>query len=336
MNEALESLVKSGFRPANLPPKTQREVERHQAHVEAVLSVSAPRVKEESIAREAERRALDALWRTELVTGSELVLTDQMRRLWAEYGLPSPFVRNLLWPLLSPTSPRDPSAVTGDQCVRLITLDVQRTLPFLGITNEPEKSQKCEAVLNRFCGSEYVQGMSYVAVRLMVELSFDEAKTYSCLDRLLRQSPTIACMYRLDLTEIENSVEFVLDSVAWANVPALWLLLKKLQFQSIQWFFLDWGLTVFVKSFSLKISGFVLDMIFLNGDVALYQAAVAVLLLIQDELVRNSGDTESARQTIAKAGDLIDYDSFVKSFHEVIVPPAVVSVLNSVSLFSSS
>ena len=48
MNEALESLVKSGFRPANLPPKTQREVERHQAHVEAVLSVSAPRVKEES------------------------------------------------------------------------------------------------------------------------------------------------------------------------------------------------------------------------------------------------------------------------------------------------
>ena len=340
MNEGLESMVRSGFRPANLPPKEQREVERHQAHVEAVLAAAGP-MSASSIAREAERRALDALWRTELVTAPTLVLTDQMKRLWAEYGLPSAFVRAVVWPLAaSDGKAQDESAdspeQSGREVQRLIRLDVQRTLPFLGITNEPSKTAKCESVLEKFCGhSDYVQGMSYVAVRLMVELGFDESKTLVCLDRLVRRSPTIACLYRLDLAEIENSVEFVLDAVAWANVPDLWLFLKKLQFQSIQWFFLEWALTIFVKSFSMKISAFVIDMTLLSGDTAVYAAAVAVLVLLKEQLLVER-DPEAVRAILARAGDVVDSEAFVKTFHEVVIPPAVSRILASGCLFIHS
>ena len=218
----MEDLIRFGFRPSNLPLKQEDEKRRHQAHVEKVLSFT-----HSSASLDQERKALDALWRTELLTRRELVMTDQMHRLWSEYGLPSSFVRGIMWPW-SATKLTLPPGTSGSETAdqkfsSLIDLDLKRTLPFLGICNHDDSMRKCKAVLIRFSSNfpaiGYTQGMSYICTRLMLELNFDENKTYNCLQCIIVHSKTLSCLYRLNLDEIRETVELVLDSIAWENIP---------------------------------------------------------------------------------------------------------------------
>ena len=331
----MSELVRSGFRPTNLPPKTPSEKERHHAHVESVLSKIDRNSVSSAIARDAEKRALDALWRTELMTGPDLYLTEQMHRLWAEYGLPSQFVKSVLWPWRSSPYPkgRFPPTTVSSKTPSLIELDVKRTLPFLGFVNDQDKPGMCIRVLDDFSRRHanigYTQGMSYVAVRLMMELDWDFEKTRACLDRILIRSPTVACMYSLDLERIANSVGFILDSIAWENIGPLWIFFRRINFRPIEWFFLEWVLTMFVKNFPLRISGFVLDLFFLEGDVVLFKAGIAALSIIQDRLMADS-DVEHVRGIIGKVGDLIsDSEIFIKTYHEITVSTPLKRIIDS-------
>ena len=341
MDYSLDKLVKAGFRPSNLPPKTFSEKRRHQAHVETVLAENGSRASSVLIARDAERRALEALWRTELMTRPELELTDQMKRLWAEYGLPSQFVRSVLWPWICVGESGGSDAtvsITATSFSSLIELDVRRTLPFLGYLNDSEKSRKCLDLLGRFASIYpeigYTQGMSYIAVRIMMEVNWETSKARRCLERILIQSPTVVCMYSLDLDRIKESVGFILDSMAWENVSDVWKLFRDIKFQPVEWFFLEWGLTMFVKNFSLKISAFVLDVFFLEGDVVLFKAAIAALMLVQDQLLLEGVDVENIRGIMGKIGDyIVDSDVFIKTFHEVVVSEALHRIIDSRVLF---
>ena len=341
--EKIEGLVHAGFRPANLPAKSMREKERHQAHVSSVLSRRSLTFAPVSC---SERAALDTLWRTELLVGKELVLTEQMRRLWRESGLPSSFVRSILWPFVAAEggkvkvvasrtvgasltvetdihpqtdaqSPAQPSTPISP-FTSIIALDVARTLPHLSLALS---TSVCVALLEAFAAAHpavgYTQGMSYVCARLMVDLGSDFKKTMVCLNRLLLGSPTVACMYRLDVSR--TSVEFLLDSIAWDNVPRLWLELKGLV-NPLDWFFLDWVLTLFSKSFNLRISGFVIDQLLLDGDVAIYRAAVAALLILEQPILalKPAASLEQVGEIFAHAhAHVFDLATFTKAFHEV-------------------
>jgi hypothetical protein len=332
----MEELVRSGFRPLNLPPKSERERERHHAHVSAILTEH--RIDSAVIAKDAERRALDALWRTELMTSPRLELTDQMRRLWAEYGLPSQFVRSVLWPWnWDHNSPSCPTSSLSGSFKSLIELDVTRTLPFLGFKNDSKKIEKCIRLLDEFAAHHplvgYTQGMSYIAVRLMMEMDWNSDKSSVCLKKFVIDSPTVACMYSLDLGRINASVRYILDSIAWDNIAELWMYLTHtIRFEPIDWFFLEWILTIYVKNFSVKISGFIFDLFFLQGDVVLYKAAIAVLVLMKDRLMGQ--DVEGVRALLARAGDCVaDSEIFVKTYHEVHVSTPLDRVLESRVLF---
>lgn len=347
----MNELVRSGFRPWHLPPKSQLEKQRHQAHVEQVLLHSSGGMSP-GHAREAEQRALDALWRTELMTQEELVLTPQMRRLWEEYGLPSQFVRSVIWPSdivygsLKPrrTPPHSPPMAfekgkkfeLQPEALKLIKLDVARTLPFLGQMKDSENSEKCVEMLCDFSKKahrEYTQGMSYICVRLMIEFNFDKPKTLRCLERILLRSPTIACLYRLEVQRIKLSVEFILEAIAWDNIPRVWLKFKNFKFQSVDFFFLEWALTMFVKNFGLKISGLVFDLFFLQGDIAIYKSAVAMLSLLEDQILAQP-DIEDIRRVINDAGGTVMVDDFIKAFHDVKVSETVISLLEQSEFFT--
>jgi hypothetical protein len=238
MSENVNTMIQNGFRPVNLPPKNQDEKLRHLAHVESVLGIPTTSSAAAAYwARDEERRALDALWRSELITGKELVLTEQMKRLWTEYGLPSSFVRSIIWPWRSGKSVYHQNKTFTASCGdyrKLIELDLKRTLPFLGIYEDQASFDKCMYVLEKFASEYphigYTQGMSYICTRIMIEISFDVRKTFDCLRKIVVDSHTVACMYRLNLEEIRGTIEFLVDSIAWDNIPSLWLSLKKLQF----------------------------------------------------------------------------------------------------------
>ena len=339
----MDSLVRLGFRPHNLPEKSDDEKRRHQAHVEKVLSFTncSPTIDEE-------RRALDALWRTELLTGRELVLTDQMHRLWAQYGLPSSYVRGIMWPWSSADTqtPNEESHDSLDSVSgfsTLIDLDLKRTLPFLGICDHEASMITCKSVLMKFAQKfpqiGYTQGMSYVCTRLMLELNFDEHKTYKCLKRIVAYSPTISCLYRLNLEEIRASVEFILDSIAWDNIPSLWLGLKKMKFKPMDYCLIEWMITMYVKNFNLRISGFIFDQFFLSGDIAVYRAAIGILSLLQDKvtiLLERNADIEEIKEVFSNANNFIsNFPEFTKAFADVMISEDVNRLVSQLLVRSS-
>ena len=332
----MENLIRLGFRPSNLPEKPDEEKRRHQAHVEKVLAFTCS-----SPAGDEERKALDALWRTELLTGRELVLTDQMHRLWSEYGLPSSFVRGIMWPWsaekLQSNQSENPIESTTSYS-SLIDLDLKRTLPFLGICDHEASMVKCKGVLMRFAQNfpniGYTQGMSYICTRLMLELNFDEHKTYICLVRIVAHSPSIACLYRLNLEEIRASVEFVLDTIAWDNIPTLWLGLKKMNFKPMEYCLIEWMITMFVKNFNLRISGFIFDQFFLSGDIAMYRAAIGIFSLLEDKIIsllERNADIEEIKEMISNANSYIsNFSEFTKAYADVMISDDVQRLMKEV------
>ena len=337
----MEDLIRFGFRPSNLPLKQEDEKRRHQAHVEKVLSFT-----HSSASLDQERKALDALWRTELLTGRELVMTDQMHRLWSEYGLPSSFVRGIMWPWSATklTLPPGTSAseAADQKFSSLIDLDLKRTLPFLGICNHDDSMRKSKSVLIRFSSNfpaiGYTQGMSYICTRLMLELNFDENKTYNCLQYIIVHSQTLSCLYRLNLDEIRETVELVLDSIAWENIPTLWLALKKINFKMMDYCLIEYMITMYVKHFNLRISGFIFDQFFLSGDQALYQAAIGILSLLEQKvlvLLEKKADIEEICELFTNANSLIEFSEFTKAFSDVLISDSSRELMDKLLLHPS-
>ena len=322
----MESLVRLGFRPPNLPEKPDDEKRRHQAHVEKVLSFtcSSPSVDQE-------RKALDALWRTELLTRRELIMTDQMYRLWSEYGLPSSFVRGIMWPWSAEQKPVNelvnPTQSISTHSSSLIDLDLKRTLPFLGICDHEASMVTCKNVLEKFAKNfphiGYTQGMSYICTRLMLELNFDEHKTYMCLKRIVAGSQTISTLYRLNLEEIRASVEFILDTIAWDNIPTLWLGLKKVNFKPMDYCLIEWMITMYVKNFNMRISGFLFDQFFLSGDIAVYRAAIGILSLLETKIItllKKGADIEEIKDAFSNANSyILEFNDFTKAYADVMI-----------------
>jgi hypothetical protein len=336
----MDNLVRLGFRPSNLPEKSEDEKRRHIAHVEKVISYT-----HSSVSVDQERKALDALWRTELLTGKELVMTDQMMRLWLEYGLPSSFVRGIMWPWASEkdagVGKSDMQTDESSEFSSLIDLDLKRTLPFLGICDHEASMTKCKSVLLKFAKKfpviGYTQGMSYICTRLMLELNFDESKTFLCLQRIVARSPTISCLYRLNLEEIRATVEFVLDTVAWDNLPSLWLGMKRIKFKPMEYCLIEWIITMFVKNFNMRISGFIFDQFFLSGDVALFRAAIGILSLLGDTLsvyIERNADIEEIKEVLTNANALIggseNFSNFTKAYTDVMISDNVESLISDV------
>ena len=165
--------------------------------------------------------------------------------------------------------------------------------------------------------------MSYVCTRLMLELNFDESKTYSCLRRIVGDSPTISCLYRLNLEEIRASVEFILDTIAWDNIPSVWLGLKKAHFKPMEYCLIEWMITMFVKNFNLRISGFIFDQFFLSGDIAIYRAAIGIVSLLESQIMtclHRNADIEEIKEIFANANNsILSIHEFTKAYADVLI-----------------
>jgi hypothetical protein len=140
-------------------------------------------------------------------------------------------------------------------------------------------------------------------------------------------------MYRLNLDEISGTVEFFVDSIAWDNIPTLWLSLKKLKFRAIDFFLIEWILTMFVKNFNLRISGFIFDQFFLDGDVAIYKGSIAILGLLEPRInvvLERKPDVEEVRNVIMNANNEIpDFQDFIKAFNDVYVNETILRLIEN-------
>ena len=345
MQSHMAELVHCGFRPSNLPPKSTREKELHQAHVRWILGQST----------RDDGPALDEFWQTELLI--DACVTDQMKRLWGEYGLPSLYVRRVLWPscevvqcestsmdIHEPTplvclhvqcdcAPvcihRRERTCIAESTRRLIESDVSRTCT-LG------RSAECIFVLENFAAKfpelNYTQGMSYVCFGILRGLGVgcDLNQCLSCMEHVLVESPMVRCMYRLDRLEIGQEIEFILDTLCVLNFGPMWEFLHTIpQFSVLDWFLLEWILTMFVKSFTKDISNFVFDQFFLSGDIALFKAVVCALEIIISPDTQKTHTNDEIRSLFFSNLKIHNFSLFKQKFHQIYVPHGLFKYLQN-------
>ena len=81
-------------------------------------------------------------------------------------------------------------------------------------------------------------------------------------------------------------------------------------------------ITMYVKHFNLRISGFIFDQFFLSGDQALYQAAIGILSLLEQKvlvLLEKKADIEEICELFTNANSLIEFSEFTKAFSDVLI-----------------
>ncbi|KAK2150057.1 hypothetical protein LSH36_426g02008 [Paralvinella palmiformis] len=169
--------------------------------------------------------------------------------------------------------------------VELIKLDVSRTFPQLCIF---QKGGPYHELLQGLLGAYacyrpdvgYVQGMSFIAAVLLLNMDVDDA--FICFANLLNRPCQIA-FFRLD-ESLMNSYFETYEEFFHENLPQLYYHFKKLNLNS-NLYIIDWLFTLYAKSLPLDVASRVWDVFCRDGEEFLFRTALGILKLHQDILL---------------------------------------------------
>lgn len=169
----------------------------------------------------------------------------------------------------------------------LIATDVARTFPsYAFFQKECPMHDELQILLESFCFFRpmvgYVQGMSYLAGHLMFYLNV--YNSFVLFSNLLSK-PMLQAFLRLDKMDPRMALRFELHEQSFEeNLPAL-----KRHFLEEDvlpdMYFLEWVMTLYCKRLALDVVGRVWDQYFVQGEVIIYRAAVAILTILRPELM---------------------------------------------------
>jgi len=328
-----EAVSSSGLimeaRPAGLPAKSSEEELRHQRQHQKL--VEEARRKEQEDNRERARRAADQRKAEDDLSSltsywTNTVLTDWQREwqskktqgLWWR-GLPPP-VRGKVWRLALYNSlnlttqlytilrTRAHSANESKEMLQLVSLDVSRTFPQLGIFQEggPYHSTLRDLLGAYVCYRPdlgYVQGMSFIAAILLLNL--DEADAFVVFANLVNR-PLLAAFYRVDTTAMSQNYSIFSAHLA-SHLPRLARHFARAGLRP-DLYMVDWVMTLFSKAAPLDITCRIWDLLIRDGEGFLFRAALGVLSLYQDQLLKET-DFVLMAQFLTKLPENMDSDA---------------------------
>lgn len=334
-------------RPACLPAKSQQESEKHRQQYQDMVEAAKKKDLKEAKQRkrqlqlqlriEEQQAQAARVWSQEILPEWENQCSNRKtRELWW-MGIP-PCVRGKVWRLaisneLNLTQQlfdicclraRDmlKTAEVGDSCdgeptdnkeasVQLVQLDISRTFPNLCIF---QKGGPYYDMLHCLLGAYvcyrpdvgYVQGMSFIAAVLI--LNMDVSDAFICFANLLNR-PCLMAFFSLNQPLMqayyasyndllcENLPQIHKHFVACHLTPDLYLL--------------DWIYTVFTKAMNLDLASRVWDVFIRDGEQFLFRAALGVLHLCQDTLLKM--DFVRGSQYLTRLPDDLPGDRLFKS-----------------------
>ncbi|KAJ9592631.1 hypothetical protein L9F63_015704, partial [Diploptera punctata] len=338
-------------RPSNLPAKSQDEEQKHRQEYEQM--VEAARKKELKEAKQRKKQLQRQLkveeqlanaariWNNEILPKWDLMKSSRKARdLWWQ-GIP-PAVRGKVWKLaigndLNVThqlyniclsraqerlkevgdteTPQSGDNVDKEASMELIQLDIARTFPHLCIF---QRGGPYYDILHCLLGAYvcyrpdvgYVQGMSFIAAVLILNLEAPDA--FICFANLLNR-PCHMAFFCLN-QNLMNAYYAAYNDFFRENLPRLYCHFTE-SLLSADLYLLDWLYTVFAKAMPLDVACRVWDVFLRDGEEFLFKAALGVLHLNQEVLLKL--DFIHGAQFLTKLPDDLAADQLFKSIESI-------------------
>jgi len=304
--------------------------------------------RKEKILKEKEKRhaELKAIWNEEILPNWEKFLKHHPKRLkeLVFQGIP-PNVRVKAWPLLIGNELRitpelfeifgqrakrakqithvagEGAALGREGTVALVHLDLPRTFPALSIfqLGGPCHEQLAAVLEAYVCYRPdvgYVQGMSYIAAVLLLNL--DEYNAFTCFANLLN-NPCYIAFYSMNMEELRK----YLDALEYATglfIPKVHKHLKELGINP-EIYLMDWVLTIFSKALPLDIAVHVWDVVFEQGEQFVFHTALGVLKLFSDTL--DSASFDEIMSLLTHLPPDIDDEELFKQIESIKLTPDI-------------
>ncbi|CAE7224231.1 TBC1D12 [Symbiodinium natans] len=261
------------------------------------------------------------IWLHELLPGfvPGMEPSQRMQRLWRQ-GLP-PRVREVIWPVaignvlrITPelfeihkqravdarkaqetasnvliTLTDAPPTRGREQSTTCIPFDLPRTFPTLAFFSEGGPlHEDCARILEAYTFYRpdigYVQGMSYLAAMLLLYLPPYQSFVGLCN---LLNTPSVLGLYRLEPRAVACRAR-VFEQLCSQQLPAVSRCIQQVGLMP-EMFLIEWFLTVFAKCLTVDVASVVWDLFLLDGEVVLYCTAIAILRILEFQLLHPDG-----------------------------------------------
>ena len=172
-----------------------------------------------------------------------------------------------------------------EQSIYLIDLDIERTFQYLGIFNKNSPlGESLREILRIFVVTRpdigYVQGLSYIAGILLTQM--DKFQAFTCFCNIIL-SPNIFTFYKLDDIGIKKRLD-LFNEILKINLPNIYNLFLRNEVLP-EYYLLEWIMTLFTRTFHIELVLRIWDVYMIEGILALYRASVAIIILIEKELI---------------------------------------------------
>ncbi|KAL7749077.1 hypothetical protein RI367_005482 [Sorochytrium milnesiophthora] len=338
----------SKTRPRDLPPKDSKEDQKHLQQYQSMLKHAKRKEQRESAEQQKQRDAREreltknaVVWQTQIINkwSAQRQSAKALDLIWK--GLP-PQVRPIVWTLaignecnITPDvyqlccerAEEGVSSKVATQSGALRTLgiketgaliaeDVSNTLPALSIFKDggpynqvAQRLLKAVACYRPDIG--YVAGMSYLVAVLLLNVPEEDA--FTCMCNILHKG-CLVTLYRLDDDKVLSYWQ-VFRSLLHKHCPSLDNAFTMAGMND-PFILREWIMTMFASAFPIDMAHRVWDLYCIYGDVALFQAALGVLVHHQDAL-KQVAPNRLAHE-IAQLPSKVDrFDDLVKSMRSI-------------------
>eukprot|EP00475_Leptophrys_vorax_P010300 TRINITY_DN16931_c0_g1_i2.p1 TRINITY_DN16931_c0_g1~~TRINITY_DN16931_c0_g1_i2.p1 ORF type:complete len:381 (-),score=97.08 TRINITY_DN16931_c0_g1_i2:33-1133(-) len=199
----------------------------------------------------------------------------------------------------------------SDKSVHLIMLDLPRTFPDLmffheeGPLRDPLKELLCAYVAYR-PDVGYVQGMSYLAAMLLLNLSSVE-EAFIAFANILNEELYFS-LYRMELKTMQKHVEMY-NEIFEKQLPKLFKKFHELGINADMYLY-EWMITIFSRSLSLDVASRIWDNFLWHGPVFIFRAALGLVRSFQDTFLSEAAGFEEILSTLNRPKDIEEDNLF--------------------------
>ncbi|KAF6003526.1 hypothetical protein CCYA_CCYA07G2044 [Cyanidiococcus yangmingshanensis] len=200
---------------------------------------------------------------------------------------------------------------------KAIVLDLPRTFPELGFFHaedspfQSELRRLLEAYAHFRPEFGYSQGMSYLAAALLLYL--DASTAFCCFANILSKSRCLSSFYKMQSPEVQAYLMLQQRLIA-LEIPAVAAHFDTIGIES-DMYVISWIMSLYCRVLPIDTALRIWDAFFFFGDAFLFKAAIAILRVLQNGLLRSN--FEDCAYTLSHLPDRVSAGSIFVEIRQV-------------------